>query len=279
MPAAWRDRLRQALGATKQESASDLDIEQTLALLQDDRSGDRDLAAVIAGAGNVVLPFSFGFGEPTQASPPEPPSAVAATAFRVVHGPSADRARVPLDRDQSARADSRARRPRRPASATPTPRSTGTAPRASSSRPSPTATTYYPSFALEVARQHLGVAREDVRLELGRGIRLGDRLVPTDDRTQLVVNYRGPDRFRNLSFARSAGRRRAGSRVRGQDRADRRQPPPASARPSSRPSPRSCRASNGAPRWSTTSCAAISWSAATDSVGCSISAFSSWAAW
>ena len=60
---------------------------------------------------------------------------------------------------------------------------------------------YYPSFALEVARQHLGVAREDVRLVLGRGVRLGDRWIPTDDRTQLVVNYRGPDRFRTLSFA------------------------------------------------------------------------------
>ena len=42
----------------------------------------------------------------------------------------------------------------------------------------------YPSFALEVARQHLGVPRDDVRLELGRGVWLGDRLVPTDDRTQ-----------------------------------------------------------------------------------------------
>ena len=50
---------------------------------------------------------------------------------------------------------------------------------------------FYPSFALEVARQHLGVVREDIRLELGRGVRLDDRLVPTDDRTQLVVNYRG----------------------------------------------------------------------------------------
>ena len=42
---------------------------------------------------------------------------------------------------------------------------------------------YYPSFALEVARQHLGVAREDVQLVLGRGIRLGARWIPTDDRT------------------------------------------------------------------------------------------------
>ena len=96
VPAAWRDRLRQALGAIKQQSASDLDVEQMLARLVDDRSGDRDLAAATADAGNVVLPFLFGFGAP-QVSPPESPPAVAGTAFRLVHGPSAGRARVPLD--------------------------------------------------------------------------------------------------------------------------------------------------------------------------------------
>jgi adenylate cyclase len=60
---------------------------------------------------------------------------------------------------------------------------------------------FYPSFALEVARRHLGVVRDEVRLELGRGVWLGDRLVPTDERTQLVVNYRGPNRFMTVSFA------------------------------------------------------------------------------
>ena len=59
----------------------------------------------------------------------------------------------------------------------------------------------YPSFALEVARQHLSVPQHDVRLELGRGVRLGDRLLPTDDRTQFVVNYRGTDRFQRVSIA------------------------------------------------------------------------------
>jgi adenylate cyclase len=60
---------------------------------------------------------------------------------------------------------------------------------------------YYPSFALEVTRQHLGVARGDVQLVLGQGMRLGTRWIPTDDRTRFVVNYRGPDRFPRVSFA------------------------------------------------------------------------------
>ena len=200
VPAAWRDRLRQALGAIEQPSASDLDFEQTLARLVDDRSGDRALAAVISEAGNVVLPFSFGFGGLTQASPPKPPSAVAATAFRIVHGPNAERARVPLDATSLL-----APIPQLAKTAASLGHTNVALDRDGAARFEAPAVAYgddfYPSLALEVARQHLGVVREDIRLELGRGVRLGDRLVPTDDRTQLVVNYRGPDRFVTISFA------------------------------------------------------------------------------
>jgi adenylate cyclase len=194
VPAGWRDRLAQALGEIRQQSAPGLDLERTLALLVDDRSGDRELAAAIADAGDVVLPFSFGFGEPRPVSSPELPPAVAATAFRIVHGPNAERARVPLDAINLL---------------APIPELAD----AAASLGHTNGTTrfefpaiayedqYYPSFALEVARQHLGVAREDVKLKLGSGVRLGDRLVPTDERTQLVVNYRGPDRFVTISFA------------------------------------------------------------------------------
>ncbi len=62
---------------------------------------------------------------------------------------------------------------------------------------------YYPSFALEVARQHLGVAREDVQLVLGRGIGLGARWIPTDDRTRFVVNYRGPESLPDVQLCAS----------------------------------------------------------------------------
>ena len=96
VPAAWRDRLRQALGAIEQQSASDLDVEQTLTLLEEDRSGDRDLAAAIVDAGNVVLPFSFKVGKPTSGDTPEPAAAVATTSFRIVLGPGEESSSVPL---------------------------------------------------------------------------------------------------------------------------------------------------------------------------------------
>jgi adenylate cyclase len=193
IPTAWRDRLHQALDDIEHQSGSDLDIEHTFARLVDDLSGDRALAAVIARAGNVVLPFSFKVGRSATGDLPEPPAAVAITSFRVVHGPSAG-ASVPLvassllapiqevaDVAASLGHTNGTARLEFPAI--------------------PYGDRYYPSFALEMAREHLGVERGDVRLELGRGVWLADRLVPTDERTQLVVNYRGANRFITVSFA------------------------------------------------------------------------------
>ena len=166
----------------------------------DSLSGDAELAAAMRAAGNVVLPFSFGVGGPADARLPEPPAAVAATAFRIVHGPDAASSMPASVGDRRARADPRARRGR--VHARPHERRLD---RDGAARFEFPAVAYganvYPSFALEVARQHLGVPRDKVRLELGRGVWLGDRLVPTDDRTQFVVNYRGSGRFQRVSFA------------------------------------------------------------------------------
>ncbi|HZA65885.1 MAG TPA: CHASE2 domain-containing protein, partial [Geminicoccaceae bacterium] len=180
VPGAWLERLRAGLDALVAEGASGIDPETILQRLLDDLSGDPALAATMHTAGNVVLPYSFGFGEPIDAAPAAPPPAVAMTAFRVVHGLDRARARLPmvatsllapipelagaaaslghtnvrLDRDGAARFEF-------PAVAY--------------------GSEIYPSFALEVARAHLGVPREKVRLELDRGVWLGDRLVPTDE--------------------------------------------------------------------------------------------------
>ena len=212
VPAAWRDRLRQALGAIKQQSASDLDVEQTLALLVDDRSGDRDLAAVIADAGNVVLPFSFGFGEPTQASPPEPPSAVAATAFRLVHGPSAGRARVPLDATsllapipelgrrggQPRPHQRRARSGRRSALRVPGHPLRGRR----TIRPSPW------RWRASILGWRARTSGSSSAAASGWAIAWSR---PTIARS-FVVNYRGPDRFHDRELCRAAGRRRCRQR-------------------------------------------------------------------
>jgi adenylate cyclase len=198
LPAAWLDRLRDALSGLGDRS--ERDREPTLARLLDDLSGDRALAAAIGAAGNVVLPYSFAFAAPAEAGPPAPPAAVTSAAFRIVHGPSAASPTLPLvatgllapipelagaaaslghtntvlDQDGAARFEFLA---------------------------VDCGQSVYPSFALEVARQHLAVPRDQVRLEVGRGVWLGERLVPTDSRTRLVVNYRGPGRFRTVSFA------------------------------------------------------------------------------
>ena len=144
------------------------------------------------------------------------PAAVAATAFRIVHGPDTAPSMLPLSATSVL-----APIPELAQAASTLGHTNGTA------RYEFPAVAYgddiYPSFALEVARQHLGVARENVRLELGRGVWLGDRLVPTDDRTQLVVNYRGPDRFRTVSFAQLLAGDVPRRRLRGQGGADRRQ--------------------------------------------------------
>ena len=60
---------------------------------------------------------------------------------------------------------------------------------------------YYPSFSLEIARQHLRVGRDRTRLLLGQGIVLEDRLVPTDESMRLPINYDRPGRFPAVSAA------------------------------------------------------------------------------
>ncbi|HEX6111821.1 MAG TPA: adenylate/guanylate cyclase domain-containing protein [Geminicoccaceae bacterium] len=180
VPEAWRDRMRQALGE--------------LGSFLDRLSGDAELAREMRAAANVVLPFSFGLGGPVDADLPEPPDAVATTAFRIVHRPGSAASMPPLSPTSVL-----APIPELAQAASTLGHTNGTA------RYEFPAVAYgdniYPSFALELARQHLSVPRDHVRLELGRGVWLGDRLVPTDHRTQLVVNYRGTNRFQSVSFA------------------------------------------------------------------------------
>jgi adenylate cyclase len=186
VPEGVRDRLRQALGQ--------------LGSLLDSLSGDSELAAGMRAAGNVVLPFSFGVGGPADASLPEPPAAVAATAFRIVHGPGPGSSMPPLSATSVL-----APIPELAEGASTLGHTNTILDRDGAARFGLPAVAYgleaFPSFALEIARQHLGVPRDQVRLELGRGVWLRDRFVPTDGRTRFVVNYRGTGRFRSLSFA------------------------------------------------------------------------------
>ncbi len=150
--------------------------------------GDAALAAAIAAAGNVVVPFTFrfagparesrgdfvgqhayaklrksqGFGglalEPTDVVLPVPDAVGSADlghmliAFDVDGAPRYDYPVIEFDLD------------------------------------------YYPSMAVRIAQRYLGVPWSDVEVDLGRGIAIGDRFVPTDAQMRMLVNYRGAAR-------------------------------------------------------------------------------------
>ncbi len=56
----------------------------------------------------------------------------------------------------------------------------------------------YPSLGLRMASAYLGVKLDQIRLQGEAGLVLGKILIPTDDRWQMLVDYRGP----NVSFER-----------------------------------------------------------------------------
>ena len=51
---------------------------------------------------------------------------------------------------------------------------------------------YLPSLPVRAAAAYLGVKWSDVALALGRDVRIGDRVIPTDRAMRLLINYRGP---------------------------------------------------------------------------------------
>jgi adenylate cyclase len=195
VPVTALEVLRQALRERPEEA--DRLLGSILARVQ----GDALLARQIEAAGTVVLPILFELTADSVGTPPEPPPYVARTAFRVVQerraapdfalplagalplvpiaelggaAASLGHGNVPLDPDGGARIE------------LPVIGYRGD---------------YYPSFALEVARLHLGIARDQVRLELGRGIALGERLLPTDEGMRMPVNFGVPGRFTAVSAA------------------------------------------------------------------------------
>jgi adenylate cyclase len=162
-----------------------------------EEAGDAELAEAIRVAGNVVLPFTFRFGDG-----PAIPAAgrVARTAYARLRDGGGERAPalvpsglvlpitelaeaaelghmlVAFDVDGAARYEY---------------------PALSYDLD------YYPSMAVRLAQLYLGAAWSDVILELGRGIALGPVYVPTDAQMRLLVNYRGPaGRFTEYSLSR-----------------------------------------------------------------------------
>lgn len=53
---------------------------------------------------------------------------------------------------------------------------------------------YFPSLGLELARIYLDVPRERMVLELGESVRLGERVIPMDDKARMLLNFLGRER-------------------------------------------------------------------------------------
>ena len=59
---------------------------------------------------------------------------------------------------------------------------------------------YYPSLALELVRQSLGLAATDLQIDFNEGIRLAGMEIPSDHHLRLLINYAGPTKsFRHIS--------------------------------------------------------------------------------
>lgn len=161
-------------------------------------TADRALAASLARAGNVVVPFAFVF-DPAEANVFELPAAVEAAAFRVVRSDGRPRpepaahpagALVPLPSFLEAGM---------PAHATIFLEADGSFRLANVAIRYGDA--YYPSLPVETARLFLGADRDRVTLSLGRGVSIDDHFLPTDPKMRLAVDHAGSaGTFRTLSL-------------------------------------------------------------------------------
>ncbi|MDH3974884.1 MAG: adenylate/guanylate cyclase domain-containing protein [Deltaproteobacteria bacterium] len=50
---------------------------------------------------------------------------------------------------------------------------------------------YYPALGMEVARNYLDLGRDDIELDLGRGISMASRFIATDESGRALINYLG----------------------------------------------------------------------------------------
>ena len=169
-------------------------LQSALRQLADD-DPDADFAAAIRASGNVLLAFALATAGPARAAPdylsnaayarfdnsPEKPAftlapvaAVAPIAPLATAALGLGHVEVAYDNDGAVRYDYVAL---------------------------PYDGDFQPSIPVRAAAAYLGVPWADVGLALGRGVRIGRILVPTDRAMRLLINYRGPrGTFRTYSF-------------------------------------------------------------------------------
>ena len=178
-----RSTVRQAVSGLSETQNPQL--RQALAHLADD-DPDGDFAAGLRANGKVLLPFAFSFQGPAEEAPPQlaeqiylrldqslneplfplqPHSAVMPIAELADAAAGLGHVNIAFDRDGEPRYDYLA---------------------------VPFSGDFMPSLPVRAAAAYLGLPWSEVGLALGDGVKLGDRLIPTDRAMRLVVNYRGP---------------------------------------------------------------------------------------
>jgi len=210
---ATAERIRGSLG-----DLSPPELRRELDSLLDRASPDGQLAQAIGEARNVIVPFAFSpqTGRTPQATLPE---FVRRHAYRVVSESASSRA--PTLPDHGAGALVPLAEIGGAAASVPFVNviydSDGTL------RYDYPALSYgghaYPSLPIEAARIWYGLGRDDVILRVGESIALGPHVVPTDQWTRVIVNYRGPTgtiatyRFADLIAGRLPASELAGKAV------------------------------------------------------------------
>lgn len=192
-----RERLAEAVTTLARAQAKVIGIDVLFAGDGAVRSGgamaDAALASAIAEAGNVVVPFTFGFDgreresgrdfaarnayatlrkSERYAGPALAPSDVVLPSARATGAAELGHVLIAFDVDGAPRYDY------------------------------PVIEfdlDYYPSMAVRIAARYLGVPWPAVEVDLGRGIAIGSRFVPTDAQMRMLVNYPGAARsFRTI---------------------------------------------------------------------------------
>jgi adenylate cyclase len=149
---------------------------------------DRDLGVAIRRAGNVVVPFAFVYDN-SKANASEVPQAVAQAAYPVVRagaahhaaqGEAPDGLLVPLASFLAA--------------GSPAHTTVFVEPDGNLRSVHPAIGyrgSYYPSLPVEAVRIFLGIDKQSLALDLGRGLEIGDRFFATGPDMTLPINYAG----------------------------------------------------------------------------------------
>ncbi len=188
-----RQAARTAAGTLTGKSADQL--RQALERLADSNR-DKRFAAAIHASGNVLLPIAFSFED----TPDEEPEWISDSAYarfdqslvppifplrpKAIILPIAPLAKAAAGLGHTMLVFDRDGAPRYEYVAV------------------PFEADFLPSLPIRAAAAYLGVAWPDVALALGKGVRIGKLMVPTDREMRLLVNYRGPpNTFPSYSFA------------------------------------------------------------------------------